>query len=102
MPASGYEAHPNFPAAVLALVVLPAAAQEGPAGILQAITVDRNDPSVVYTSGAGTMWRSADYGNTWSASQSSVNAWSIAIDNSDLAGNRTRYRSSTRRPRTMV
>jgi len=73
-------------AAIAALMALPAAAQEGPAGVLQAITVDRNDPSVVYTSGAGYVWRSQDHGNTWSPSQSGVAAWSIVPDNTDLIG----------------
>lgn len=71
-------------AAILAIVVVPAAAQEGPAGVLQGIAVDSVDPAVVYTSGSGYIWRSVDSGNTWSAFQSGVNAWSIAIDNTDL------------------
>lgn len=71
-------------AAVVSLAALPAAAQEGPAGILQAIGVDRHDPANVYTSGSGALWRSFDSGTNWEIASGGVNAWSIAIDSPDL------------------
>lgn len=73
-------------AAILALTVLPAAAQDGPDGALQAIAVGHNNAAVVYTSGQNSMWRSADSGNTWDIVGGGFFAWSIAIDTTDSIG----------------
>lgn len=70
-------------AVILALTAAPAAAQEGPGGILQAIGVDPFDPAIVYTSGSGTLWRSFDSGTNWEIASGGVSAWSIAIDSAD-------------------
>jgi photosystem II stability/assembly factor-like uncharacterized protein len=71
-------------AAAVVLTALPAAAQDGPAGVLQAIGVDRHEPAIVYTSGSGTLWRSFDSGTNWEIASGGVNAWSIVIDSPDL------------------
>jgi hypothetical protein len=70
-------------ALVLTLTVVPAAAQDGPGGILQAIAVDPFDPAIVYTSGSGALWRSLDSGTNWEIASGGINAWAIAIDSAD-------------------
>jgi photosystem II stability/assembly factor-like uncharacterized protein len=69
---------------LVALTAVPAAAQDGPEGILQAIGVDREEPALVYTSGAGCMWRSFDSGTIWEVAGCGVIAWSIIVDTPDL------------------
>jgi len=68
----------------VALMAVPAAAQEGPGGVLQAIGVDRFEPALVYTSGAGSIWRSFDSGTNWEVAGGGFTAWSIAIDSPDV------------------
>jgi photosystem II stability/assembly factor-like uncharacterized protein len=50
-----------------------------PEGILQTIAIDSSDPTIVYAAGNGTVYRSADQGAIWTASNIGTPVWSLAV-----------------------
>ncbi len=68
--------------------------QAGGLGRVNCITVDPDDPDIIYVGTGGGLWRSIDGGGTWKALTdgiSSVNITGIAIDPSSPQGSRTLY-----------
>jgi photosystem II stability/assembly factor-like uncharacterized protein len=63
-----------------------AAAQTPPSGLIQSVTVDSHDAQTVFATGANSIYRSIDRGQTWQGTRVFVEPWTVVIEPVDLQG----------------